>query len=307
MLDIDYLESIRLVPIPKAQIFIARFFLLPNYHLFASVNIQIQGLEKIPKNQTVIFAMNHTDRFNYWPFQFKLWQMKDYPFTTVWVKGKYYRNPILAKILKECNLIPVPSMRYYIQEFFLQKFGRKIQPDEYRVIRDAVDGREDGNGALNGVGRETRVLIEDRFVKFIKSYYAAILDRVGGLSKSALFEKNLNLIIFPEGTRSTKLGEGKTGLAQLALNTGAAIFPVGCNNSDAIYASEKLPFAKSGTVVYRIGDPLTVDGALRNFKIKEKFNLFSAESKLRYRENFEAVTRIVMERISELVDERYTK
>lgn len=307
MIDIDYLESIRLVPVPKGQIFIARFFLFPNYHILATVDIQIHGLEKIPKNQTVIFAMNHTDRFNYWPFQFKLWRMKDYPFTTVWVKGKYYRNVILATLLKQCNLIPVPSMRYYIQEFFVQKFGRKIKLDEYRVIKDAVDGTENSDAALIGKSWETRALIQDRFVDFIKSYYAAILDRVGDLSKSALFEKNLNLIIFPEGTRSTILGEGKTGLAQLALNTGAVILPVGCNNSDAIYASEKLPLAKSGTVVYRVGDPLTVDGALKPYKIREKFNLFSAESKMRYRENFEAVTKIIMERIGELVDERYTK
>ncbi len=307
MIDINYLDNIKLVSVPRGQIFVAKFILFPNYHIFANVTIQIQGLEKIPKNKNVIFAMNHTDRFNYWPFQYKLWRMKDYPFSTVWVKGKYYRNALLAKVLNQCNLIPVPSMKYYIQEFFTQKFGRKIKKDEYRAIKDAVDGTDGSAGTLTGTSWEVDALTQGRFIEFIKSYYSAILDKVADLSKSALFEKNLNLIIFPEGTRSTKLGKGKTGLAQLALNTGATIIPVGCNNSDAVYASEKLPFAKSGTVVYRVGDPLAVDGALKPYGIGEKFKLFSAESKIRYKENFEAVTKIVMARISELVDERYTK
>jgi 1-acyl-sn-glycerol-3-phosphate acyltransferase len=306
MIDINYLENIKLVSVPRGQVFVARFILFPNYHIFANVNIQIQGLEKIPKNKTVIFAMNHTDRFNYWPFQYELWRMKDYPFTTVWVKGKYYRNALLAAVLSHCNLIPVPSMRYFIQEFFSQKFGRKIKTDEYRVLKDVVDGTEGSAEALTEKSWEIDALIQDRFVEFIKSYYAAILDKVADLSKRALFEKNLNLIIFPEGTRSTKLGEGKTGLAQLALNTGATIIPVGCNNSDAVYASEKLPFAKSGTVVYRVGDPFSVDDVLKPYGIGEKFKLFSVESKTKYKDNFKAVTNIVMQRISELVDERYT-
>jgi hypothetical protein len=35
--------------------------------------------------------MNHTDRYNYWPFQYQLWKWQ-YPYTTVWAKGKYYRT-----------------------------------------------------------------------------------------------------------------------------------------------------------------------------------------------------------------------
>ena len=40
-------------------------------------------------DEPVIFAMNHTDRYNYVPFQYGLWQEKD-RFTATWVKGKYY-------------------------------------------------------------------------------------------------------------------------------------------------------------------------------------------------------------------------
>jgi len=118
MVDLDYLKKIRLVSKPMGQRIVAALLLLPNYRIFAKVEIQIENIERIPHGENVIFAMNHTDRFNYWPFQYKLWSMKSFPFTTVWVKGKYYSNALLAKGLDLCNLIPVPSMGYLIEEFY---------------------------------------------------------------------------------------------------------------------------------------------------------------------------------------------
>ena len=276
MIDIAYLENIKLVSVPRVQKLIGRFFLTPNYNFFAKVEIQIEGIEKIPRDKNVIFAMNHTDRYNYWPFQYKLWKAKGLPFTTVWVKGKYYRNAMVAKVLDACNLIPVPSMKYLIEEFFLNKFGRRIRREEYRALIDIIAGKEDAGNSLTISSLELATLIRENFIEFITSYYGAIMERVAELSKEALLEKNLNLIIFPEGTRSTKLGEGKTGLAQLALNTETTIIPVGCNNSEQIY-SGNLPFAKSGTVLYKVGDSLSFDGKLKKYRIKEGFKLFSAE------------------------------
>jgi 1-acyl-sn-glycerol-3-phosphate acyltransferase len=306
MIDIAYLENIKLVSMPWMQRLIARFFLTPNYSLFAKVDIEIEGIEKIPRDKNVIFAMNHADRYNYWPFQYKLWKTKEFPFTTVWVKGKYYRNAMLAKVLDLCNLIPVPSMRYLVEEFFVKKFGRRIREEEYRALKDLMDGKDDASNSLTIKGSELAVLIHENFIEFITTYYKTIMERVAELSKEALLEKDLNLIIFPEGTRSTKLGEGKTGCAQLALNTGTPIIPVGCNYSDQIY-SGNLPFAKSGRVVYRVGDPLSFDRKLKEYRIKEGFKLFSTESKIKYETKFNEVTRIVMENINRLVDKRYRK
>jgi hypothetical protein len=104
------------------------------------VDIRIENIERIPRGENVIFAMNHTDRFNYWPFQYKMLKLKAYPFTTVWVKAKYYKNAFLAKALDLCNLIPVPSLGYLIEEFYRKKFTRKMDRDLYRVV-DMIDGR----------------------------------------------------------------------------------------------------------------------------------------------------------------------
>jgi 1-acyl-sn-glycerol-3-phosphate acyltransferase len=197
MLDIAYLENIELRSIPRAQQLIALFLLTPNYHLFSKVIIEVKGIERIPREDNVIFAMNHTDRYNYWPFQYKLWKTKTFPFTTVWVKGEYYRNPILAKVFDLCSLIPVPSIKYLVQEMFLKKFGRRIREEEYRALKDAIDGKTDGINAHGIKSPELDVLSREHFIEYAISYYERIMERVVQLSEEALFEKNLNIIIFP--------------------------------------------------------------------------------------------------------------
>ncbi|HRT27722.1 MAG TPA: lysophospholipid acyltransferase family protein, partial [Syntrophales bacterium] len=287
MIDIERLEKVRLVRKPLGQRIIGALLLTVNYRVFADVDIRIENIERIPKDETVIFAMNHTDRYNYWPFQWKLWRKKCFPFTTVWVKGKYYRNALLGKFLDWCNLIPVPSMGYLVEEFYRKRFKRRIEKEEYRVIKDLIDGKQRLSEALKKLTPETAAMLKDDFVEHVRNYHEILMTRVAELSCKALLEKNLNLIIFPEGTRSLKLGEGKTGLAQLALHTEKAVVPVGCNNSDLVYRGH-LPFARSGRITYRVGEPLSFNGQLKDYRIREGFKLFSRESQRRYREQFEA-------------------
>ena len=82
------------------------------------------------------------------------------------------------------------------------------------------------------------------------------------------------------------------------------IVPVACNNSEAIYTGS-LPFARSGRITYRIGEPLSVHDQLNTYRIGEPFRLFSRESQQRYREQFEGVTRIVMASIEGMLDAKY--
>jgi hypothetical protein len=306
MIDVEYLKKIKLVSNPICQRIVANLLLLPNYHLFAKVDIRIENSERIPRGENVIFAMNHTDRFNYWPFQYKLYKMSEFPFTTVWVKAKYYKNAFLAKGLDLCNLIPLPSMGYLIEEFYRKKFNLKMDRSLYRVVKDMIDGRIAEAGQNEHAALETLQALGDHFAEYIQGYYEAIMEKVAELSNTALFEKKLNLIIFPEGTRSVKLAEGRTGLAQLALHTEKRIVPVACNNSEEVYAGS-LPFARSGRITYRVGEPLSVHDRLKAYRIGEPFRLFSRESQERYREQFEGVTRIVMASIEGMLDEKYRR
>ncbi len=305
MVDLEYLKNIRLVAEPTAQKIVATLFLKPNYEIFRKLDIRFENIERIPRDENVIFAMNHTDRFNYWPFQYKLWRLK-FPFTTVWVKGKYYRNSLLAKGLDLCNLIPVPSMGYLIEELYKKRFGKMIDREEYRKIRDVVDRKCDDPEAYRKGLAVIAGLMGDTFVDFIRDLYEKIMEKVADLSLYALFEKGLSVIIFPEGTRGSQLGEGRTGIAQVALHTGKTIVPVGCNNSDAVYPGSS-PVAQSGWITYRIGEPITLDNQLKAFRISEKFRLLSRDSQQKYREQFEGATAVIMKAINAQLDEKYRR
>jgi 1-acyl-sn-glycerol-3-phosphate acyltransferase len=314
MVNIKFLDNINLVTSPWGQKFMAHAVLGPNYHLFAKVKIKMENIENIPKGEPVIFAMNHTDRFNYWPFQYKLWSTKDYPFTTVWVKGTYFNNKILGQLLKLCNTFPVPSKGYIIRELFKQTYQRTTTRDEYRMIKDLLDNKISLPDVLHSATREVRDLLSENwdrmshagasFLQFIDNNYYTMMERVAQISLGALFEKKLSIIIFPEGTRSVKLAEGRSGIAQLALHCEKAVIPVGCNGSETVYPGSS-PIAKSGTITYRIGKPMTVHDDFKEFRIKEKFNLFSKESQQKYKEVFDAATQVIMQNIGSLLDDRY--
>ena len=81
-----------------------------------------------------------------------------------------------------------------------------------------------------------------------------------------ILERGYVLLAFPEGTRSPtgELQEAKDGLAMLALRTGAAIVPIGVNNSDAVWRKgQKLPspFPRR-TITVRIGEPFRIADVL---------------------------------------------
>ena len=305
MIDEKYLDNIRLSSTPIGQKIIGTLVLTPNYRIFRKVDIRFENLERIPRDDTVIFAMNHTDRYNYWPFQYQLWKWH-YPFTTVWAKGKYYRSKAVGKMLDASNVIPVPSMGYLVEEFYKQRFGRKIGKEEYRAIKDWIDGKIDEAASKARLTAETTNVFTKGFIDHLKDYHQLLMEKVAELSTRAVREWNLNLIIFPEGTRSLRLGTGRTGIAQIALYSGKNIVPVGCNNSDRVYTGHS-PFAKSGAITYRVGEPLSVEGRLKEFRITEPFKLFSRESQQKYRVQFEGVTKIVMDSINELLDERHRR
>ena len=226
MIDLDYLKKIKLVTSPMGQQIVASLLLFPNYRIFANVDIQIENIERIPRNENVIFAMNHTDRFNYWPFQYKLWSMKCFSYATVWVKGKYYRNALLAKGLDLCNLIPVPSMGYLIEEFYRKKFKQRLDKSVYRDIKDIIDGKYESIEAYPKKAAEALNALGGQFADFVRGQYELIMERVAELSRTALSEKRLNLIIFPEGTRGTPAGGRKNqALRSLHYTRGRRSFP----------------------------------------------------------------------------------
>ncbi|MBW1756584.1 MAG: 1-acyl-sn-glycerol-3-phosphate acyltransferase, partial [Deltaproteobacteria bacterium] len=116
MLDLPRLKRIRLMKRPIGQVFFGHTVLTPNYKYLHGIDIQVEGIEKIP-NEPVIYAMNHTDRFNYFPFMYRMWKLKQ-RFMTVWVKGKNYESPFVGTFMELTSNLPTVSRGYIITKDF---------------------------------------------------------------------------------------------------------------------------------------------------------------------------------------------
>lgn len=317
MLDLQRLDRIRLSRRPLGQKVVALGMLLPNYNLPPRTRIELVGAERLP-DEPVILAMNHTDRYNYWPFQYRLWRSHD-RFTATWVKGKYYESDFVGRFLELTNNIPTVSRGYLIARDFLATLGRPPQESEYATLRKRVDraaGLLEHAPGPEALGPAARTLFEtprdmlgrpfeparESYEDAVNALFRAMMERFVGLNARA-FELGLDLLVFPQGTRSKRLSRGHGGLAQVALKFRRTIVPVGCSGSDVVYPGAS-PFAKGGHIVYRFGEPLTHDGDLAPFQGPD-FAPFTPEAERAHRDRFQRLVDLVMNRIDGLVDEPY--
>ncbi len=316
---VRFVKEASLNQIPYGQLFIGEVFLLPVYSL-KKLKIVVEGIENLP-DTPVIFAMNHTDRYNYWPFQFYLWKNRKrlnikHPYTATWVKGKYYENRLVASFMKWTGNIPVPSKGYLIAKDFIDMFfnNHKLAEDDFKLLKLYVDGKITENDLKVNADERVLKLIStphntfnpsvSSYKDYINNLFFDLMKDVRELNRDAMYNKGLNLIIFPEGTRSKKLIKGKPGIAQVALSLKVPVVPVGCNGSDKAYDSN-LPFPKKNkTIIYRIGKPILLNTLSDEFDVGDDFVPFTPQS-VKLVEIFEKATNLIMKSISELLDEEY--
>jgi 1-acyl-sn-glycerol-3-phosphate acyltransferase len=312
MIDETHLRRLQLWERPLGQRLVASLLLWPNYSLPPRTRIVLEGVENIPGDRSVIFALNHTDRYNYWPFQFQMWHHGGLPFTTTWVKGKYYENKYLGWFFDQCNNIPLPSRGYLILQDARAVLGRKLTNDEYRLLRDLVDGKAEQTAAAAYSGDLARLLgearrdfrpAEESYANFVHRWNDRLMGLVEQRTLEALFEKRNNLIVFPQGTRSIRLIPGRPGLAQFALRHEIPVVPVGSMGSEDAYPGAS-PWAGGGTCRYRIGRALTVEDALADCRIAEPYTPFTRAAEV-HAKCFDLAMERVTGAIDELLDEPY--
>ena len=324
MLTLDVMKGISIAPKPIGQIVTAACIIGPNYAFPSTrTHIHVEGYERIPTSGRVYLAMNHTDRFNYFPFQYRAWRSDPSMYTATWVKGKYFNNPASAWFLLSTNNIPAPSRGYLITADAARLLGHAPDEQTYRMLRDALDeGDHDvkevrARARAHNVSSQVEILLETprdmlgvHFDPLEQSYFEAMddlfhrmMDRFIDLNLQA-FDHGHKILVFPEGTRSLTLAKGRPGLAQMALRTKATIVPIGCNGSNHLYPGDS-PLSRGGHVTYRVGEPITPDGELAPFAIDEPYTPFTREAERDHGDTFQRATDLVMSRISELLDPQY--
>lgn len=305
MLDLALLDSTRLHRRPLAQRLIADGFLRFDYR---KIELVVEGAERIP-DRPVIYAMNHTDDFSYWPIQYHLHRTVG-RYTATWVKGKNYEHPVLRTFLRSTNNIPIPSRGYLLTRDFMRTMGRSPNDAEYRAIRDAVNDLATPAGELPrelvGVKRDMLGRTFDPSVEpyevAIEALFLSLMDRFVQLNERAR-DIGLDLLVFPQGTRSRRLSRGHIGLGQMALHLGMPIVPVGCSGGDVIYPTRS-PFCSPGRVVYRVGAPIE-PSELAAFAVPAGTKPFDRTSETQYRARYQALVDHVMDRIDGLLDDSY--
>jgi 1-acyl-sn-glycerol-3-phosphate acyltransferase len=314
MLDLNRLKKLRLHRRPFGQILLADTIMRADYRWPRRTEIVLEGLGNIPSDRPVFFAMNHTDRYNYWPFQFQMYQLGLPRFTATWVKGKYYENAVMARFFDSTNNIPVPSRGYVITTEFRKLMKRPPSDAAYRTLRDIVDGKSLPD--IASLDEETRAMVERfgdgepardtaTFRERFDALFDAMMREVVKLNRAALFNYDLNVLVFPEGTRALRLQRGFTGLMQMAQHVGVDVVCVGSNGADKAYPGNS-PFSKGGRIVYRIAPPLSLDGPeLARYRVRDEFTPFTRQASERHGAAFEGATKVMMDRISELLDPEY--
>lgn len=325
MLTLDVMDSVRLSARPRAQSFFGRILGLNFQFPPTKTEIRIEGLEHLPSDRPVYLAMNHTDRFNSFPFQIEM-MTRYHRHAATWVKGKYFKNPLLRRFLVATCNIPTPSRGYLITSDVAQTLGTPPTDALYRLLRRAIDeGWSDTElleaaaapAAADNLVPAVKTLVEtdrdmlglayragDGYAGAMGTLFDQMMERFVSLNIQA-FDLGLDVLVFPEGTRSKQLTVGRTGLAQMALRTGHPIVPIGCSGSGDVYSGD-LPFARGGEVIYRIGEPIEHDGELAPFQIDQSYTPFT-DSAAAHAEAFRGATEVVMDRINELLDPRYRR
>jgi len=253
--------------------------------------------------------MNHTDRYNYWPFQYWLWRHEK-RFTATWVKGKYYENKWVGRFMEMTNNIPAPSKGYVMTRDFVNTVGRPPSSEEYAGLRELAAGANVEAGILpEAIAKQVRDMLGRQYAPDAESYsecLAALLKEMNEvfltLNEQA-FAKGLHLLIFPQGTRSIRLSKGHIGLVQAALRFKRDILPIGCSGSDKVYPGGS-PWAKGGDIVYRVGELMSYE-SFSEHHLPSGVNPFDVNLAPEHRESMQALVDKVMIRINDLVDPAY--
>ena len=146
MVTLDSMQRLDLRRYPRLQVLTVNVVLRPDYAFPRKTEIVVEGIERLSSASPVFIAMNHTDRYNGFPFQAELYR-EERGFTCPWTKAKYFKYPPLTWFLLTANGIPVPSRGYILASEYRRHVGRYPDHHEYAALAGIVDAAAGGKEA----------------------------------------------------------------------------------------------------------------------------------------------------------------
>ncbi len=110
------------------------FWFLQN--IMGGVRVELVNFPKL--TEPVIFAMNHCHYFDWTQSRLALYRQKGVK-TSTFVKTRAFQNRLEGRLMKTVGNIPIASRGYLISADFARLFDRKLEEDEYRILRNHVD------------------------------------------------------------------------------------------------------------------------------------------------------------------------
>ncbi len=313
MLDLNTLQSLRLQRRSRGQDVLGTL-LSPGYR---RIQFGFEGIENLPE-PPFILAMNHSDRYNNFPFMDWFRRERGLYFAS-WVKGKYYDNPLMRWFMMAMQQLPTVSKGYVITTDFRSVMGRKSTDAQYRVLKDWVDAQAavdvgevipapEVDEPLRKVLDRPRNMLGRGFDPAAETYAQAVLRTFDAmmaqfvrLNEQAMEQGN-PLLIFPQGTRSKRLIPARPGVAQIALHLKVPVVPVGCNGSDLVFPNNN-PLGRGGPILYRIGTPISPEQLAAWHP--GPFVPFSNRASQSFGAQFLEISQHINGRVNELLDEPY--
>lgn len=271
----------------------------------SGTRVELAGLEHLPKEPSLI-ATNASYKYDFWPLR---WALDRHGIDLVTVsKGKNFHHPMTAALMGLLGTVPITSRGYILAVDFMRVHGRRPGEDEYRALRQHIDGQVPLPPAavyqvLETLGREMLGYpfdpLRERYRDAVFQVYHNMMCETLRLAGEVV-NAGRHLHIYPEGTVSSRLATGRIGAVQLALALGLPMVPVGISGCREVFRPGRLS-PHGGVIRIRMGPPFRVAPDT----VPQSFHFFHPEDEASERGRLQAETDQLMGRINDLLDPAY--
>lgn len=269
------------------------------------LEVRIHGRERLGR-EPVLIACNATHQYDLVAIRYAF-RNSGHDVVTL-SKGKNYHGLAMRTFCVKLGSVPLVSRGYIIVMDFAAVHGRRPDEVEYRAIRRHLDGHAalpDGP-VFEVLATRPRTILGRPFSPSIEDYrgalaglYAEMMGRTLELCRRVMAAGH-DVQIFPQGSSSTRLSEGRIGAVQVAHALGVPLLPIGVSGCLTVFPRHRSLTMAPGLVDMRVGDPLRLA-----LDVPDRFRPFDPEHEREFVAPLRAATDQLMEGINALLDPEY--